>query len=53
LWRPVAAELWRQHELTDGTYDIQDLLDAHEYLDVLEENERRAAEWRERKQKEV
>ena len=31
----------------DGTYDFQDLLDAHEYLDVLEENQRRAAEWRE------
>jgi hypothetical protein len=41
LWRPVAAGLWRQYELYDGTYDIGDLLDALEYLDVKEENERR------------
>ena len=41
LWRPIAAGLWRQYELYDGTYDIGDLLDALEYLDVKEENERR------------
>jgi len=41
LWRPIAAGLWRQHEIFDGTYDIGDLLDVLEFLDVKEENERR------------
>jgi hypothetical protein len=44
LWQPVAAGLWRQHELFDGTYDIGDLLDVLEYLDVKSENERRCRE---------
>ncbi|MDY6148958.1 MAG: hypothetical protein SPI35_08090 [Porphyromonas sp.] len=35
---PVAAGLWRQHELSDGTYDFDDLLDAHEMLEVRAEN---------------
>lgn len=38
---PVAAGLWRQHELSDGTYDFDDLLDAHELLAVRAENARR------------
>jgi hypothetical protein len=42
LWRIVAAGLWRQRELSDGTYDFEDLLDALEYLDVRDENTRRA-----------
>jgi hypothetical protein len=41
LWRPVAAKLWRQHEVFDGTYDVGDLLDALEFLDTQEENQRR------------
>jgi hypothetical protein len=41
LWQPVAAGLWRQHEMFDGTYDIGDLLDVLEYLDTKEENMRR------------
>ncbi len=41
LWRPVAAGLWRQHETFDGTYDVGDLLDVLEFLDVKDENERR------------
>jgi hypothetical protein len=41
LWRPVAAGMWKQHETFDGTYDIGDLLNVLEYLDVKEENERR------------
>lgn len=41
VWRPVAAGLWRQHETFDGTYDVGDLLDVLEFLDVKEENERR------------
>ena len=43
--------MWRQRELRDGTYTFQDLLDVHEYLDVLEENQRRAAEWYEQTQR--
>ena len=41
---PVAAGLWRQHELWDGTYTLDDLLDAVELLQVMAENQRRAAE---------
>ena len=47
VWAPVAASLWRQHEISDGTYDVQDLLDVLEFLDVKTENERRYREWRE------
>ena len=34
--------MWRQHETWDGTYSLEDLLDAHEMLAVRAENERRA-----------
>lgn len=44
LWRPVAAGVWRHHEIFDGTYDIGDLLEITEMLDVKEENERRYRE---------
>lgn len=44
LFAPVAAGLWRQHELWDGTYTLMDLLDILEVLQVRQENERRAAE---------
>ncbi|MBR2603325.1 MAG: hypothetical protein IKE08_11655 [Clostridia bacterium] len=40
----MAAGLWRQHELWDGTYTLDDLLDAVELLQVMAENQRRAAE---------
>jgi uncharacterized protein DUF6889 len=40
--------LWRQRETTDGTYDFEDLLDALEYLDVKDENTRRAEDAAER-----
>lgn len=43
LWRPIGAGLWRQHEIFDGTYDVGDLLEILEYLDVKEENMRRQA----------
>jgi hypothetical protein len=33
--------LWRHHETFDGTYDVGDLLEVLEFLDVKEENERR------------
>ena len=36
------AGLWRQYEISDGTYTFLDLVDIHEMLDAREENERRA-----------
>ena len=44
LFLPVSAGLWRQHELWDGTYTLDDLLDAAELILVRRENEKRAAE---------
>ncbi|WP_278245476.1 DUF6889 family protein [Clostridium ihumii] len=40
--------MWKQYELWDGTYTLDDLLDAHEILEVTAENERRAHEALER-----
>jgi hypothetical protein len=31
--------MWKQHEAIDGTYTFEDLLVAHEILDVKEANE--------------
>jgi hypothetical protein len=42
---PVVAGLWKQHELWDGTYTLDDLLDIYEVMQVRAENERRAHEW--------
>ena len=36
--------MWRQHELRDGTYTLDDLLDIVELIRVKHENEYRA--WR-------
>ena len=44
LFLPVAAGLWRQHELWDGTYTLDDLLDIAELIRVRRENEIRAKE---------
>ncbi len=44
LFLPVAAGHWKQHELWDGTYTLDDLLDITEMIRVMRENERRAAE---------
>ena len=44
LFLPVSAGLWRQHEMWDGTYTLDDLLDAVELILVRRENEKRAAE---------
>ena len=41
---PVAAGFWRQYELWDGTYTLDDLLDAVELISVKRENNIRAAE---------
>jgi hypothetical protein len=35
---------WRQHEVFDGTYDIDDLLDCHELILVKSENDKRYRE---------
>ena len=39
---PVMAGMWKQHEVWDGTYTFEDLLDAHEILAVKAANEHRA-----------
>ena len=44
LFMPVASGLWRQHELWDGTYTLDDLLDAVELIRVRRENDYRAME---------
>jgi len=38
------AKMWKQYEVWDGTYTLDDLCDAHEMLAVMHENERRANE---------
>ena len=38
--------MWRQHELWDGTYTLDDLLDITELIRVQRENENRALEAR-------
>ena len=40
----MAEGLWKQHELWDGTYTLDDLLDIVELIRVRRENETRAAE---------
>ena len=44
VFLPVTAGMWRQHELWDGTYTLDDLLDAVEVIRVRRENEQRALE---------
>ena len=44
LFLPVSAGMWKQHELWDGTYTLDDLLDAAELIRVKRENENRAAD---------
>jgi hypothetical protein len=48
LMRPVEAGLWKLHETFDGTYNVDDLLDINELLDVKLENTIRAHDYRER-----
>jgi len=36
--------MWQQHQVWDGTYSLDDLLDAHEILEIKRENELRAYE---------
>ena len=46
LFLPVALGYWKQHELWDGTYTLDDLLDIAELAEVRRENEYRAMEMR-------
>ena len=38
---------WQQHQVWDGTYNLDDLMDWHEMQSVKHENETRLQEWRE------
>lgn len=51
VFRPVCSPspLCSLKELRDGTYNLDDLADFHEALDVVEEMERRVAEAQNRK----
>lgn len=51
LFRPVVAGIWTHRDIVTDTFSFLDLLDAHEILDVREENERRALVFREEQQK--
>ena len=42
LFLPVSDGMWKQHELWDGTYTLDDLLDVVELIRVQRENEYRA-----------
>ncbi len=44
LFLPVSAGMWKQYELWDGTYTLDDLLDIVEMIRVRRENEWRAIE---------
>ena len=47
LFLPVALGYWKQHELWDGTYTLDDLLDIAELVEVRNINEARAMEVKE------
>ena len=44
MYAPVLAGYWKQHEIWDGTYTLDDLLDITEVMIVKNENERREYE---------
>ena len=44
VYLPVSAGYWRQHEIWDGTYTLDDLLDIVEMIRVKNENEYQAVE---------
>jgi hypothetical protein len=41
------AGAWQQHQVFDGTYNLDDLINWHEMAAVKGENERRYREWQE------
>lgn len=45
MYRPVIAGMWQQHEATDGTYTLAQLLIAHEILNVKEANQLAYQQW--------
>jgi len=44
LYAPVLAGYWKQCQIWDGTYTLDDLLDITEVMIVKNENERREQE---------
>jgi hypothetical protein len=46
------AGAWKQHEVWDGTYTFDDLLDWYEMAQVKAENEKRIKEYFESREKE-
>ncbi|MCI8628043.1 MAG: 4-alpha-glucanotransferase [Firmicutes bacterium] len=52
LYAPVIAGYWKQYEIWDGTYTLDDLLDITEVMIVKSENEKREYQYMEQ-QKEV
>jgi hypothetical protein len=44
LFAPVIAGKWKQHELWDNTYTLDDLLDIHEVMQITNENTKRSIE---------
>ena len=42
----MLAGLWSHKEIFDGTYSFEDLLDAHELLNVRDENKRRLDDYK-------
>lgn len=51
LFAPVVADLWSHRDVKQDVFDIDDLLDAHEILEVRAENRRRASETAELQQR--
>lgn len=47
LYAPVLAGYWKQCQIWDGTYTLDDLLDITEVMIVKNENERREQEYME------
>jgi len=47
-YAPAIAGSWQQHQVWDGTYTLDDLLDWHEMQRVKSANEQRLKEWHER-----
>ena len=48
---PVMTGAWQQHQVWDGTYTYDDLLDWHEMQSIKKENERRIRTYEEAVQK--
>lgn len=46
LLRPSVKGMYRMESLLDGTLSLEDVMLANDYLDVIDENERRYLVWR-------